>query len=155
MVRQAQAPRRERAGHRSPDGWPIWVSPIRPGREHDTTCARAHGLVEALNRLAVTLGIKKPKGGGTRRLRQGVQRRDPGRPRRRRTRQGRYVRSRLDAGETIYCTSIPTYGKPGQTVPETVELVTLGDQGYVGRCTVYNTSNGPPAGGGGLDPGCS
>jgi hypothetical protein len=66
----------------APDGWPIWVSPVRPGREHDTTCARAHGLVEALNRLAVALGIptltdlgyenagdglrhpiKKPKGG--------------------------------------------------------------------------------------------
>jgi hypothetical protein len=41
----------------APDGWPIWVSPVRPGREHDTTCARAHGLVEALNRLAVALGI--------------------------------------------------------------------------------------------------
>jgi len=30
---------------------------VRPGREHDTTCARAHGLVDALNRLAATLGI--------------------------------------------------------------------------------------------------
>lgn len=58
------------------------VSPVRPGREHDTTCARAHGLVDALNRLAATRGIptltdlgyenaadglrhpvKKPKGG--------------------------------------------------------------------------------------------
>jgi hypothetical protein len=66
----------------APDGWPIWVSPVRPGREHDTTCARAHGLVDALNRLAATLGVptltdlgyenagpgfrhpvKKPKGG--------------------------------------------------------------------------------------------
>jgi DDE superfamily endonuclease len=66
----------------APDGWPLWVSPVRPGREHDTTCARAHGLVDALNRLAATLGIptltdlgyenagsgfrhpvKKPKGG--------------------------------------------------------------------------------------------
>ncbi|MET7313781.1 transposase family protein [Streptomyces sp. NPDC005571] len=27
------------------------------GREHDTTCARTHGLVDALNRLAATLGI--------------------------------------------------------------------------------------------------
>ena len=35
-----------------PDGWPIWVSPVRPGRERDTTCARAHGLVDA-----TTLGI--------------------------------------------------------------------------------------------------
>jgi hypothetical protein len=66
----------------APDGWPIWVSPVRPGREHDTTCARAHGLVDALNRLAAILGVptltdlgyenagpgfrhpvKKPKGG--------------------------------------------------------------------------------------------
>ncbi|MFE5924199.1 hypothetical protein [Streptomyces sp. NPDC056468] len=40
-----------------PDGWPIWVS---PGREHDTTCARAHGLVNALNRLAATPGHPHP-----------------------------------------------------------------------------------------------
>ncbi|MFI6360917.1 transposase family protein [Streptomyces sp. NPDC050743] len=40
----------------APDGWPIWVSPVRPGREHDTTCARHHGLVDALNRLADQLG---------------------------------------------------------------------------------------------------
>ena len=26
----------------APDGWPLWVSDVRPGREHDTTCARAH-----------------------------------------------------------------------------------------------------------------
>ncbi|MBB5871966.1 hypothetical protein F4553_005345 [Allocatelliglobosispora scoriae] len=26
----------------SPDGWPLWTSDVRPGREHDTTCARAH-----------------------------------------------------------------------------------------------------------------
>lgn len=41
----------------APDGWPIWVSPVRPGREHDTTCARTHGLIDALNRLASTLDI--------------------------------------------------------------------------------------------------
>ncbi|AQW48453.1 transposase family protein [Streptomyces violaceusniger] len=41
----------------APDGWPLWVSPVRPGREHDTSCARTHGLVDVLNRLAVTLGI--------------------------------------------------------------------------------------------------
>ena len=34
----------------APDGWPIYTSPVRPGREHDTTCARAHqGLLDALN----------------------------------------------------------------------------------------------------------
>lgn len=56
--------------------------PVRPGREHDTTCARTHGPTAALNRLAVTVGVptmtdlgyenagdgfrhpvKKPKGG--------------------------------------------------------------------------------------------
>ena len=25
----------------APDGWPLWTSPVRPGREHDTTAARA------------------------------------------------------------------------------------------------------------------
>jgi hypothetical protein len=39
----------------TPDGWPIWVSPVRPGREHDTTCARHHGLIDALNRIAAEL----------------------------------------------------------------------------------------------------
>jgi DDE superfamily endonuclease len=33
----------------APDGWPLWTLPVRPGREHDTTCARAHaGLLPAL-----------------------------------------------------------------------------------------------------------
>jgi DDE superfamily endonuclease len=32
-----------------PDGWPLWTSPVRPGREHDTTCARTHGLLDALS----------------------------------------------------------------------------------------------------------
>src|SRR3954451_12454192 len=34
----------------APDGWPIWTSGVRPGREHDTTCLRAHP--EALPLLA-------------------------------------------------------------------------------------------------------
>ncbi|WP_345655133.1 HARBI1 family protein, partial [Pseudonocardia tropica] len=34
----------------APDGWPLWTSPVRPGREHDTTCARAHpGLLDTLD----------------------------------------------------------------------------------------------------------
>jgi hypothetical protein len=34
----------------APDGWPLWTSQVRPGREHDTTCARAHpGLFDALD----------------------------------------------------------------------------------------------------------
>ncbi len=30
----------------APDGWPLWTSPVRPGREHDTTALR--GPAEAL-----------------------------------------------------------------------------------------------------------
>ena len=26
----------------APDGWPLWTSPVRPGREHDTTALRHH-----------------------------------------------------------------------------------------------------------------
>jgi hypothetical protein len=33
-----------------PDGWPIWTSGVRPGREHDTTALRAHS--QALPLLA-------------------------------------------------------------------------------------------------------
>jgi hypothetical protein len=34
----------------APDGWPLWTSQVRPGREHDTTCARTHpGLLPALD----------------------------------------------------------------------------------------------------------
>src|SRR4051794_34487760 len=34
----------------APDGWPLWTSPVRPGRQHDTTALRAHP--EALPLLA-------------------------------------------------------------------------------------------------------
>ena len=34
----------------APDGWPIWTSDVRPGREHDTTALRAHA--ESLPLLA-------------------------------------------------------------------------------------------------------
>lgn len=37
----------------NPAGWPIWVSDVRPGREHDTTCAKtATGLMSALEQAA-------------------------------------------------------------------------------------------------------
>jgi hypothetical protein len=37
----------------APDGWPIWVSPVRPGREHDVTCVRTHlDLLPALVEFA-------------------------------------------------------------------------------------------------------
>jgi hypothetical protein len=26
----------------APDGWPLWTSPVRPGRQHDTTALRTH-----------------------------------------------------------------------------------------------------------------
>lgn len=28
----------------SPDGWPLWTSPVEPGSTHDLTCARAHAF---------------------------------------------------------------------------------------------------------------
>lgn len=36
-----------------PDGWPLWISPVRPGREHDITAARTHDLIEPLTALAL------------------------------------------------------------------------------------------------------
>lgn len=62
-----------------PDGWPIWTSDVRPGREHDTTAVRTHteilpALTEAAGDLrtlgdlgyegladTVTVAFKKPK----------------------------------------------------------------------------------------------
>src|SRR4051794_131370 len=49
VVGQARRPRRQRAG-RCPDGWPLWTSAVRPGREHDTTALRTDA--EALPLLA-------------------------------------------------------------------------------------------------------
>lgn len=67
----------------APDGWPLWTSDVRPGREHDTTALRAHA--EILPRLrtwtgddlpvlgdlgyegeadTITVAIKTPRGGG-------------------------------------------------------------------------------------------
>jgi DDE superfamily endonuclease len=41
-----------------PSGWPLWVSGVRAGREHDTTCARAaQGLVAALESAAAEVGL--------------------------------------------------------------------------------------------------
>jgi hypothetical protein len=36
----------------TPDGWPLWTSDVRPGREHDMTCARAHGVIDALAQIS-------------------------------------------------------------------------------------------------------
>jgi hypothetical protein len=64
-----------------PDGWPIWTSDVRPGREHDTTAVRAHTEIlptlvnvgDDLRTLGdlgyegesdtITVAFKKPKGG--------------------------------------------------------------------------------------------
>jgi hypothetical protein len=32
----------------APDGWPLWTSDVRPGREHDTTCFRSHDMPATL-----------------------------------------------------------------------------------------------------------
>ncbi|RAO44583.1 hypothetical protein GAR06_03906 [Micromonospora saelicesensis] len=32
----------------APDGWPLWTSPVRPGREHDTTALREHDILPLL-----------------------------------------------------------------------------------------------------------
>ena len=66
----------------APDGWPLWTSDVRPGREHDTTAARAdtgllaqitawvddgrHGLADLGyegEADLLTIPIKKPAGG--------------------------------------------------------------------------------------------
>ncbi|MET7427382.1 transposase family protein [Dactylosporangium sp. NPDC005555] len=64
-----------------PDGWPIWTSGVRPGREHDTTAVRTHPeILPALTAIGtdlrtlgdlgyegeastITVAFKKPKGG--------------------------------------------------------------------------------------------
>jgi DDE superfamily endonuclease len=65
----------------APDGWPIWTSEVRPGREHDTTAVRTHteilpALAEVIDDLrplgdlgyegeadTITVAFKKPKDG--------------------------------------------------------------------------------------------
>jgi DDE superfamily endonuclease len=32
----------------APDGWPLWTSDVRPGREHDTTCLRRHDILPVI-----------------------------------------------------------------------------------------------------------
>ncbi len=57
LVGQAQAPRRQRPGHFRTRRLAALGLAGPAGREHDTTCARTHGLIAALNRLADTLNI--------------------------------------------------------------------------------------------------
>jgi hypothetical protein len=39
----------------APDGWPLWTSQVRPGREHDTTCLRHHGILPVIASAAPDL----------------------------------------------------------------------------------------------------
>jgi hypothetical protein len=32
----------------APDGWQLWTSDVRPGREHDTTCLRRHHVLPVI-----------------------------------------------------------------------------------------------------------
>lgn len=66
----------------APDGWPLWTSEVRPGREHGTTALRAHSEMLPLftawtdehlrvmgdlgyegEQDTITIAFKKPKGG--------------------------------------------------------------------------------------------
>ncbi len=65
----------------APDGWPLWTSPVRPGREHDTTAMRQHDILPLLTawtddhlrvlgdlgyegeQATITVAFKKPKNG--------------------------------------------------------------------------------------------
>jgi hypothetical protein len=46
----------------APDGWPLWTSDVRPGREHDTTCIRQHNVLEG-EATTLRIPIKQPAGG--------------------------------------------------------------------------------------------
>ncbi|UNM13188.1 transposase [Streptomyces formicae] len=49
----------------SPDGTPLWFSPALPGRTHDLTAARAHGIVQAcLTRQILVLADRAYQGAG-------------------------------------------------------------------------------------------
>ena len=39
----------------APDGWPLWTSDVRPGREHDTTCIRQHNVLPVIAIAAARL----------------------------------------------------------------------------------------------------
>ncbi|MFV2104792.1 transposase family protein [Micromonospora sp. LOL_024] len=65
----------------APDGWPLWTSPVRPGREHDTTALREHDILPLLTTwidddlrvlgdlgyegeaTTITVAFKKPRNG--------------------------------------------------------------------------------------------
>ncbi len=90
----------------APDGWPLWTSEVRPGREHDTTALREHSEILPLftawteDQLRVlgdlgyegeadtiTVAFKKPKGGELSDTQKTSQQGSQRHPRHRRTRQ--------------------------------------------------------------------
>jgi hypothetical protein len=49
-----------------PDGTPLWFSHATPGRTHDLTADRAHGIVQAgLTRQILVLADRAYQGAGT------------------------------------------------------------------------------------------
>jgi hypothetical protein len=51
VVRETLPPQRQHPGPVHPDSWPLWTSDVRPGREHDVTCLRAHeDLLDAIRK---------------------------------------------------------------------------------------------------------
>ena len=91
----------------APDGWPLWTSDVRPGREHDTACLRTHTEILRLIKTCVadddlaalvdlgyegdadtiTVPIKKPQGAHAHRRPEGPQPCPRPQTRTRRTRQ--------------------------------------------------------------------
>ena len=51
----------------APDGWPLWTSPVRPGREHDTTALRAHPEILPALATWIRAGPARPRRPGLRR----------------------------------------------------------------------------------------
>lgn len=45
VVGQVCQPRRDVQVITAPDGWPLWTSEVRPGRERDTTALREHAEI--------------------------------------------------------------------------------------------------------------
>jgi hypothetical protein len=52
----------------SPDGWPLWTSPVRPGREHDLTGLKARAAGAKLATVlvaAATAPVHPGRGSGS------------------------------------------------------------------------------------------
>jgi hypothetical protein len=66
VVREAPGKHKHHGGNiqvvSAPDGWPLWISEVRPGREHDTTAARADPNLLTLIAAWVSDGQLEPLG---------------------------------------------------------------------------------------------